>query len=441
MVDRKWYELPNRQSWKVFCSSVPKITLSIVLSSLGTEVQADENNSSVVSDRQTPEAAKDGLVPLYRATPAELQLWIEQLGSPQFGVRERAVQQLARCDASAVEPLRKASEASTDQEVKSRCLAIADAIYDLDVGKRTSAFLKDPDLTKDYGFEGWIPFSEIAGSGRLSKRLFAELIKTNPDLAESSEDNGTNQASSAQREAAEILNKFRTGRNIELGDSISLLYRCIQSEGNVPANVEQITLLLLRTAPLTLEISHPPLRSLLQKLIGRWMQVTKSESSATLIIAIDNDIPESIDIARRVFSNPNCEPNLYRAAIAALMRFGNKDDIVLLESWRSEQRFLQEEIRVAEANPIPVPNSKNNQPQLEFGPQLMFRQPTEYRIYELRYQDLALAASAHLAKREDIRELFPRLQTHPNYVFQQESLAFPQDDQAGRQRVIDALTP
>jgi hypothetical protein len=127
--------------------------------------------------------------------------------------------------------------------------------------------------------------------------------------------------------------------------------------------------------------------------------------------------------------------------MSTLMRFGNRDDIELLTTWCSETKLIQKDIAVQVRSPIPVPAGDPNpgEPNLEFGPQLMMRPPTEIQMYELRYQDMALAASAHLMKREDIRDLFPRIQTHPNYIFRPDSLALPQADDHARQRVIDAL--
>lgn len=440
MVYRTWHELPNRHSRGTMHSLASLAALVISLN--GSPVDGQAADKPIPSpDSSAASISTDESPLLHSATSEELKLWIAQLGSTEFSVRERAVRQLSRCDATAVQPLRKAAEESSDLEVKSRCLAIADAIYDLDIGKRTSDFLKDPDPLKTHGFEGWLAFSEIVGKNRLSKRLFAELIESHPEHAVSKQESSAELATSLQREASEIFNKFRTAQNIELGDTVSLLYRSIEIKGEVPKSVEQITVLLLRSAPLTIEISRPPMRMILQKLIGSWIKITKSDPSAVLMIAIDNDISEGIDIARQALANPNCEPSLFVAATSALMRFGNSEDLALLEPWRTEQKLIQKEIPVQVRSPMAIPNSDPNdgQPNLEFGPRLMIRPPVEMRMYELRYQDLALAASAQLMDREDIRDLFPRLQTHPTYVFRPDSVAFPQADDEARQRVIDAL--
>ena len=440
MASTKWHPLPNRQRWASIGALTGYFALFFVLERISGQIRAEENFATA-ADGQTIEALTDRKSKLHRATQDELRLWIEQLGSPHFSVREQAVHRLSRCDATAIQTLRKASDESTDLEVKSRCAAIANAIYELDIGKRTNEFLKDPDPEKTYGFEGWIPFSELAGKSRLSKRLFAMLIESHPDQASSDEETVTERAAHAQQDALGILNKFRSGQAIELGDSISLLYRSIRNDGDVPASVDQITTLLLRSTPFTGEISRPPMRTTLQKIVGSWMKTTKSDPTSVLMIAIDNDIPESIEFARRAVSNRDCDPSLFLIATSALMRFGSQDDLAILDPWRAEKKLLQKSIPVQIKGPMPIPSPNPNEkpPALEMGPSLMVRPPVEIQLYELRYQDLALAASAHLAKREDMRELFPRIQPHPTYVYRPDSLAFPEGDDEARQKLIEAL--
>ncbi len=440
MAYRKWHELPNRHNWVTIRALAGIVALTSSLHGLPILGQVDESKKPSIDRSPAPHSSK-ALPIRYSATPDELKVWIDQLGSPQFSVRERAVMELSRCDASAVAPLRKAAKESDDLEVQSRCLAIADAIYELDVGKRTTGFLRDPDPNNSYGFDGWPPFAEIVGKSRVAKRLFTELIAAHPDHANSKPENPAEFAAKTQRNAAEIFNKFRTGQNVELGDSVSLIYDSIRHGGDVPRSVEQVTVLLLRSAPLTIEISRPPMRTILQKLIGAWTKSTRSDPVSVMMIGIDHGIPEAIDVARNALRNRDCEPNVFAIAISAVMRFGNDDDLDLLEPWIKEHKLILKEIPVQIKSPMAIPPAvpPDGNPSLESGPQLMSQTPMQIQFYELRYQDLALAASAHLLHREDMHILFPRLQLHPTHVFIRDSLAFPKEDDEARQRIIDAL--
>ncbi len=67
--------------------------------------------------------------------------------------------------------------------------------------------------------------------------------------------------------------------------------------------------------------------------------------------------------------------------------------------------------------------------------------PANITLYELRYQDLAMAATAHLSKRDDFQKLFPRALPHPIHVYRVETLAMPQGDDVARQNVLDAIKP
>lgn len=441
MASSTWYRLPRPQDWerlRILRSILSLTAYWLVLGLPSSGVQSDETVPAK-SDQLLPAAVSEDLNSRLRATPEELNLWIEQLASTQFEVREQASFHLSRCDASAIEILRSAAQVTPDLEVRSRCNTIADSIYDSDIGKRIKAFLKDSNPEKTYGFDGWIPFSRLAGEGRIAKRLFAELVETHPDIAQNRFDDASELA--PEKAALEIWTQLRTGANIELADTVSLLYRAIRLEGNIPNDAERITLMLMRSAPFTIEIRRAPYRSVLQKLSGQWIQTTKSDPITVLLCAIDHDIPEGVLIARKELSDPNCDPNTFPLAIAALLRFGNKDDLPLLDHWLVQERLLLPPFGVEVATPVPIPQQPFNSELPDAIPQ----PPTfgqiykEKQIFELRYQDLALAAKAKLLGRDDIRRLFPRLRTHPLRVFLVETLAFPQGDQKERQRVIDAL--
>lgn len=416
---------------------------------LGFGISCAQAEETSESKSQATETSGNRLTLRHHAIPEELARWIEQLGASEFRIREKATLELSKCDSTAVETLRQAANETSDAEVTSRCLAIAESIYRSDVGKRTQAFLKSVDPKESFGFNGWLPFSQIVGDGRVSKRLFVQVIESHPMLANSGQESAAELDSLVQKLTSDVWIKIRTGRPFEIGDAVSILYFSIRLEGKVPDEVARTSLLLLRQYPFTSEIRRAHLRSSLRKLSGRWMEVTKADPAQILRIAIESDIPESLAVSRNALSDPNCDPSLFVVANAALMRYGNEDDLPLLARWREEVRLLREpiEISIEVPQPMSVPNGPPNippnvpddkKPRIEKGP-LLFRPQTlqERRVFELRYQDLALAASAKLSGREDLRELFPRIQIHMNYVFVPESLAFPQGESEGRQKVID----
>jgi len=394
-----------------------------------------EENRGLAVVSPAVEASESSVPALYHATPDELELWIDQLGSPQFRIRENATLRLSGCDSSALEALRKKGNESTDEEVKSRCFAIAQAIYELDIGKRKNEFVKSADTQKTFGFEGWVPFSKIVGETRASKRLFSELIDVYPWLAQKSFDDSAELAPLLRNISEEVFVKFRTGMNLELGDSVAILYCSIRLKGEVPPEMLRTTLLLLRQIPFTNEIRREPLRSALRKLVGQWMLVARDELSFVLRVAVENDIPESIHAARKVLEDSECEPLLFYVAIAALTRYGKEEDLVLLAKWREKTRLMLPPFELEIRTPVPIPEANEDLPDVDQGPRYL--PASERRTFELRYQDLALAASMKLAGREDIRLFFPRVRMHPYFVFSMESLAFPQGETEGRQKVLE----
>ncbi len=72
-----------------------------------------------------------------------------------------------------------------------------------------------------------------------------------------------------------------------------------------------------------------------------------------LMVAIDveNNIREGAEVARRVLRNPKTDQVTFMMAVVALLRFGDENDLPLLEPWHTNTRPIQRDIPVA----IPTP--------------------------------------------------------------------------------------
>jgi RNA polymerase sigma factor (sigma-70 family) len=125
-----------------------------------------------VSVRQSPQAIGQENPAVKKAGP-EAEKLVEQLGDPDFKVREAAAKKLRDLGAKAVPALRSGTR-DPAPEVSRRSRAVLDAVRaDL---RDALAKQFDPKKTEEYDHPVWKRFVAIAGDSRASRELFARVI-------------------------------------------------------------------------------------------------------------------------------------------------------------------------------------------------------------------------------------------------------------------------
>ncbi|WP_020468435.1 hypothetical protein [Zavarzinella formosa] len=118
-----------------------------------------------------------------KADPVRLPVLIEQLGSPRYKEREKAAAELVRMGRGAKIALLEGVK-SNDPEVSSRCQQLLPQALTLDLLYRIDLFLKDTEGKEKHDLPLWKLFQEKIGGDNDSRKLFAEMLKTNAALLE-----------------------------------------------------------------------------------------------------------------------------------------------------------------------------------------------------------------------------------------------------------------
>jgi hypothetical protein len=363
---------------------------------------------------------------------SELRTLIESLGSEEYQIREAAAEKLSRCDASILKKLRDAGSASTDPEIRARCLSIAQAIFEIDIENRTRAFLFSTDSNDDYGFKTWRSFSAIVGNDRLMKRIFVDFVKAFPDLCEIDLSDKL-QLNSVYTSVATTIGKRRRIGLINEFDSIALQF-CAIELGSVPADFERLTIELARSAPFSTLLSTGVYSRGLSLLVARWAESTIHHSDAVLQLILEKSIASAVPMARKVLMKQKelMEPVEFEMAVACLIRFGSQEDLKLLQRWTDDER-VHSRNQTSRMRLAPVAKFNGTVPD-GYPDQVFSGALVEVQV---RYQDIAIAGWLMLSKQENIREFFPYLQEHYFRAFIVESLGFTDDEKEGHSDMIE----
>ena len=372
--------------------------------------------------------------PLEIVTAEQVSGWIVELGSPSVDTRELAAQELYRSGKQSLEFLKRTASESNDVEIKSRCLALLNAIEQDDLGKRVYQFLRDPDATKTYGMKSWTSFSKIIGPGRLSKRLFKEIIDTHPEFAEADLEDPVLLRTETERISREILIASRMGEVNRLGDVVTLMFACVQMKVNIPRDVEQTTTTLTRRTPFPQEVQSLPLGTPLRSLFREWIKTASSEPEMVMITCMELGIDDCKSIAKKQLEDKQAGSDLYEISMSCLMRFGTRDDLPTLDRWIADDRGLKPSYQIATNVPmrqIPAPFGVPGQERVERNT------PVDPKIQEVQvqYRDLAIAVGFKILG-EDVTRHYPRAQWHPYRGFVAATLALPVDDPSQRDAII-----
>ncbi|MCY2974408.1 MAG: hypothetical protein NTW52_07035 [Planctomycetota bacterium] len=387
--------------------------------------------------------------------PAAIQSWIRDLGSPSTDLREAAADHLYRSGSLALPLVKRSVTESDEPEVRARCASLAIAIENDDLGKRVDQFLRESDPNKTYGLDNWPSFSEIVGPGRLSKRLFKEMIEAHPSFAEDDfADNdillnktgkvgrevlGRNDVLLTQTEklGRDVLTALRSGEETRLGDVVTLMFASVQLSKrnmNVPRDIELTTSTLTRRTPFPQEVQGTALGTPLKALFREWMKTATSEPQMIMITCMELGLEEGKDVAKKHLADKNVGPDLFEISMACMMRFAATEDLPSIEPWTTDDRGLTPVFPVSTNTsmrqipaPFGVPRIEAIDPQSPITPKI--------EDVQAQYRDLALAAGLK-ALSEDVTKYYPRAQWHPYRGFAATTLALPVADNSKRDAVL-----
>jgi hypothetical protein len=104
---------------------------------------------------------------------------VGKLGSPQFSEREQATRDLAKMGRMALPALQEALGANLEPEVAMRAEGLLPKAESEDMKARVACFLADAGGKFQHTLPGWEKFKTVAGNDAASRKLFAEMLKSN----------------------------------------------------------------------------------------------------------------------------------------------------------------------------------------------------------------------------------------------------------------------
>ncbi len=359
--------------------------------------------------------------------PSKTQDLIEQLGSTKQSEREAAAEQLIQCSVDVIPILEEKAKSTSDAEVRSRCLVLRNLIYQRDVQTRQRRFLKLRENDDETIFLGWPYFSKIVGDGRLSRRLFCKLIDDYPNLTDFVPNDPKELTRIAEKISTDVLNAYRTNTETQTSDAVALMYLSVLLNGECGADVETAITRMIRTAPYTQDIQNDLYTASLRKLCGNWIVNSKNDYSMKLLVAMEHSIPEGRVLAKRLLELKSIEPESYELAIQAMIRFGEKSDIPVIERWTTDERLLGDplEMQVPVTTPaLSLEEQQGNPPDTTQNPRPLSPPGYEMKVFLVRYQDMAIAACLKISG-DDVSKSFPRAGWHMNGASFPEILRYP----------------
>jgi hypothetical protein len=120
------------------------------------------------------------------AAPAEADVkkraeaLVQQLGDPEYRDRERAANELLGIGYAAKDAV-LAGRKSPDQEISDRCARLYPLIWRHDLEKRVRRFLDGPDGPIPDDLPGAARWLKVAGDGKASRELYAEMVQAHPE--------------------------------------------------------------------------------------------------------------------------------------------------------------------------------------------------------------------------------------------------------------------
>ena len=353
---------------------------------------------------------------------------VEKLSSDKFLVREEATERLAvEFDESMLAQMDAIAKTQTDLEARVRLSGIIRRIKEDRLQNQIKGFIRSRDPNETFGFEGWRSFSRYSGVNRSAKLLFLKLLDDYPDLVEKQLETKQTAADRSKLIATAIGKNTGENQQSEVADGLALLYCINASEEFYDSRLERISLFTFRIAPFGPFLVEPQFRNPLEQLMYGWASRVKQVGQGCLLLFMEKNMPHARDIALTLLDSKEAieDKDCYLLAMHALYRFGQREDLPMVEKWLDDKTVCYER----ESMPFLVApgNFDNGNAQT----------PLTLEKHTIECRDAALLIAMRLAG-EDPHDTFERLRNHENYGFFDESILLPESASQRRlQRIAD----
>lgn len=330
------------------------------------------------------------------AAERELERIVHRLGSADFAEREQAQRELLDLGPAALPALRRAA-AADDLELRYRALQILSELQSR-LLEETLAQLEsgDPAAAVEL-LPGWKRYSRLVGSSPEARRLFVDMVRTEPALMQAADGTPAQISAEFEHRCADLsLRRVQRRRDgMPVASVAALLFVGTLDECNPSATAATcVQNIVVTDGDFANEMTGPNRTESVRQLIGLWV-VRPDGATATqrLSVAFRFELPEGMEVSREIIaSGQNGIP--IQHAILFMARFGSRDNIGELEELLANETEL----------------------------------PTQRRgsasTYSARVQDVALAGLLHLTEQEPKEYGFESIRANPQYLYNPGTMGF-----------------
>ena len=344
--------------------------------------------------------------PKSAASPAleKARLLVQELGDPAYPKRESAGDQLIELGLAALPALEEASR-NPDPEIRYNAARLRVFIREVDFQRRLESFATRGEAGEQYDLPGWDRFRKMVGDSDDARQLFVAMQREDAELLRALEISGE-----AAKEALE--QRTQDYRQLTLDGGAVLPLGWIAAAVFVASQPEVETNNLITAHVFTLcyqpafasGMKAEPTRRSLQKLLGSWVARSDEQGiSPGLMLALRYDLTEGLEIAERTVADEQSPPLARQFAVLIIAKLGDERHVSLLESLLDDRTYF-----------------------------------SGHRINNVQYEteicDIALAALIHIRGKELSDYGLDQVQPHPQYLFEPETIGFPDD--AARNRAL-----
>ena len=276
---------------------------------------------------------------------------VARLGDPTYLVRERAARELLEIGYPARAAV-LAGQQSPDTEVSDRCKKLYPAIWRHDLDKRVQKFLDKPNAPIPDDLPGAARWLKVAGDGRQSRELYAEMVKAHAEVLLEVE--------VRPERMRDVYVEFVLSvysRNFSRGPGTAVATRTTPTESDVTlffflgaAGGVRLTVVprgtssahysqFLNAPSLVTQLGSAPMR----RVFGAWLE---KERYSILVrrgidLAAQNGVKECLPAALKIAADPGTIPTMRATALVGVSRLGTKENIKDLEP------FFRDQIQIA----------------------------------------------------------------------------------------------
>ncbi len=332
---------------------------------------------------------------------------VRQLGDPSFRAREKASRAIVELGPPA-KPALLAALSSPDAEVRRRAQQALAAVWQRDWHVQIQAFVADVEGTGEHDLPGWERFQQSVGTDAAARRLFVEMLRTEPELMQTE---GAAPAVIGQwievrcRQIQESArqNDPRQREPVDVADIAALLFMGGRSEVPVSeATISYICSFFYQPQFVEAVRGGGPydesLRSLLGAWVGRKFQGDVETAKQNLMLALRYDLKEGLPTAIDLLNRGGASDHVTQYAILAVGKLGGPEHIDHLLPYLDDTGICGSQTIAGDR-------------------------------YIAQIRDVALAVILHLADQSPADYGFQYVQDNPITLFTTPSLGFVDDEQ------------